>query len=91
MREVGGEGRSDPRAPISVRGRDDCVGNLPCRQERARQPWEERTAGKGPAEKTGVDLESSLLTKSRVPLSGSSSRISWHVSLCLPPFLSPLR
>lgn len=43
---MGVEGRSDPRAPISVRGRDDCVGHLPTRQERAELPWEERTAGK---------------------------------------------
>jgi len=50
VREVGGEGRSDPRAPVSVRGRDGCVGNLPHRQERAKQPWEGRRASKGPSD-----------------------------------------
>lgn len=47
VREVGGEGRSIPRVPIGIRGGDDCVGRLPFRQERAKQPWEERKAGKG--------------------------------------------
>lgn len=86
MKEVGGEGRCYPRVPISIRGSDECVGNLPCGQERANRPWEARRAGREPSEeKTGTALEMSLLTKGSVPLSGSSSRISHHVSL-LPSF-----
>lgn len=36
VREVGGERRSSPGVPIGIRGRDDCVGSLPCRQEESK-------------------------------------------------------
>lgn len=40
---------------------------------------------------SGDDLASSLWTKKQSASFGSSSRISWHLSLCFSPFLSPLR